>query len=78
MALTAEQILQELRALPAAERLRLVEQVVHEVAREVTPMPPPAQTTDAIWVNETDADFEAFQRVMRELRVGDAPVVARG
>jgi len=41
MALTAEQILQELRALPAAERLRLVEQVVHEVAREITPMPPP-------------------------------------
>ena len=39
MALTAEQILQELPALPAAERLRLVEQVVHEVAREVTPMP---------------------------------------
>jgi hypothetical protein len=78
MALTAEQILQELRALPAAERLRLVEQVVHEVAREVTPMPPPAQTTDAIWANETDADFEACQRVMRELRVGNAPVVARG
>jgi hypothetical protein len=41
-------------------------------------MPPPAQTTDAIWANETDADYEAFQRVMGELRVGDAPVVSRG
>jgi hypothetical protein len=68
----------ETLAHPAAERLRVVELAVHEVAREMTPMPPPAQATDAIWANETDADFEAFQRVMRELRAGDASVVSRG
>ena len=28
-------------------------------------MPPPAQTTDAIWANETDADFEDTCRVAR-------------
>ena len=72
MALSADQILQELRALPAAERLRVVEQVVHEVAREVTPAPPPAQTTTAIWANESDADFKAFQSVVQALRADDA------
>ena len=71
MALSAEQILEELRALPPAERLRVVEQVVHEVAREVTPAPPAAQRTDAIWGNEPDAEFEAFQGVVRELRAAD-------
>ena len=71
MALTAEQILRELRALPAAERLRVVEQVVLEVAREVTPVPTPAQTTAAIWANESDADFEVFQRVVQNLRAAD-------
>ena len=71
MTLSADQILEELRALPAAERLRVVEQVVHEVAREVTPMPPPVQNTDAIWANESDADFEAFQDVVQRLRAAD-------
>jgi hypothetical protein len=71
MALSADQILQELRALPAAERLRVVEQVVHEVAREVTPSPPTAGTTAAIWANESDADFEAFQAVVQNLRAVD-------
>ena len=77
MALSAEQILLELRALPAAERLRVVEQVVHEVTREATGVAP-TRTTEAIWANESDADFEAFQRVTRELRAGDAPMVSRG
>jgi hypothetical protein len=71
MALSADQILQELRALPAAERLRVVEQVVHEVAREVSPVPAPGQTTAAIWANESDADFEAFQSVVQNLRNAD-------
>jgi hypothetical protein len=35
----AEEILEQLRALPAAERLRVAERIVHEVADEVTPMP---------------------------------------
>jgi hypothetical protein len=71
MALSADQILEELRALPAAERLRVVEQVVHEVAREVTPVAPPVHSTDAIWANESDADFDAFQSVVQELRAAD-------
>jgi hypothetical protein len=71
MALSAEQILKELRALPPAERLRVVEQVVHEVAQEVTPTPPLAERADAIWANEADADFEAFQNIVQELRAAD-------
>jgi hypothetical protein len=71
MVSSAEQILEELRALPAAERLRVVEQVVHEVAREVTPAPPAVQGADAIWANEPDAEFGAFQNVVQELRAAD-------
>jgi hypothetical protein len=74
MALTADQILEELRALPAAERLRVVEQVVHEVAREVTPVLPVtegAQGTDAIWADEPEADFDAFRGVVHALRAAD-------
>jgi hypothetical protein len=37
MALTTEQILDQLRALPPVERLRVIEQAVHEVAAEVAP-----------------------------------------
>jgi hypothetical protein len=71
MALSAEQILEELRSLSPAERLRVVEQAVQEVAREVTPEPPVVQHTDAIWANEPDADFDAFQSVVLELRATD-------
>ena len=71
MALSAEQILKEIRALPPDERLRVVEQVVHEVAQEVTPTTPVASLAEAIWGDETDTDFEAFQRVVRELRATD-------
>jgi hypothetical protein len=71
MALSAEQILEELRALPAAERLRVVEQVVHEVAREVTPAPPVVEAVGAIWADETDAEFDAFQKIVQELRAAD-------
>lgn len=71
MALSAQQILEELRALPPAERLRVVEQVVHDVAREVTPAPLAVGHTDAIWANEPDAEFEVFQSVVQELRAAD-------
>lgn len=71
MALSADQILEELRALPAAERLRVVEQVVHEVAREVTPAAPPVQATGAIWATESDADFDTFRSVVQALRTDD-------
>jgi hypothetical protein len=34
MAVTAQHILEELRTLPPADRLRVVEQVVHDMASE--------------------------------------------
>src|SRR5437764_459701 len=55
----AEQILEQLRALPPAERLRVVEQVVHEVAAEVGPQQ--VSPVESIWSDESDADFEAFR-----------------
>jgi hypothetical protein len=78
MPLTPEEILVELRALPAAERLRVVERVVREVAEEVTPVPGPVDASegpfdasDAIWADESDGEFEAFQRAIKQLRAAD-------
>ena len=70
MTITAEQVLEQIRALTPAERLYVVERVVHEVAAEVTPAAPP--TTGAIWGDETDAEFEAFQASLQRLRATDA------
>lgn len=39
---SAEQILEQVRALSPAERLYVVERIIHDVAEEVTPNPPAA------------------------------------
>lgn len=70
MAMTAEQVLQQLRALTPAERLYVVERIVHEVAAEVTPTAPVA-TVDAIWSDEGEAEFDAYQAAVQQLRAGD-------
>ena len=68
MTVTAEQLLDQIRALPPAERLYVVERIVHEIAAEVTPAPP---TVAAIWADESDAEFEAFQATVQRLRAND-------
>jgi hypothetical protein len=69
MTLKAEQLLDQIRALSPAERLYVIERVVHEVAAEVTP--PPSPTTKAIWADESDEEFEAFQAAVQRLRAND-------
>ena len=66
MTMTAEQVLDQLRALTPAERLYIVERIVHEVAAEVTPAAPIA-TAAAIWGDESDAEFETFQDGIRRV-----------
>lgn len=48
MTLSAEQILDQVRALSPAERLYVVERIIHDVAVEVTPNPPPAATSKSL------------------------------
>jgi hypothetical protein len=69
MTVTAEQLLDQIRALPPAERLYVVERVVHEMAAEVSPALPP--TVAAIWADESDQEFEAFQASVQRLRAKD-------
>jgi hypothetical protein len=69
MTLTAEQIVNQVRALAPAERLRVVEQIVHDLAAEVTPRAPSAE--GAIWADENDAEFDAFQLALQRLRDAD-------
>jgi hypothetical protein len=69
MAITAEQILDQLRDLTPAERLRVAERIVHDVAREVTADQP--APVSPIWADESDTDFEAFQSAVTRLRDAD-------
>jgi hypothetical protein len=69
MPLTAEQILEQLRALSTAERLRVAEQIVREAADEATPDATAAAMP--IWSDESDDDFDAFQTGLNQLRVAD-------
>jgi hypothetical protein len=70
MTMTAEQVLDQLRALTPAERLYVVERIVHEVAVEVTPAAPVAMNA-TIWADETDTEFEEFQATVQQLRQDD-------
>ena len=47
----------------------MVEQVVHEVAAEVTTEHATAQS--AIWADESESDFQAFQSAVKRLRATD-------
>jgi hypothetical protein len=69
MAVTAQNILEQLRTLPPADRLRVVEQVVHDVAAEVTTEHTTALSS--IWADESESDFQAFQSAVKRLRATD-------
>jgi hypothetical protein len=74
MAMTAEDILEQVRALPAPERLRLVERIVREVADQTPLSPPPTEATpaaqlpDAIWADVPDDEWDAFTARLRAFR----------
>ena len=55
--------------LPPEDRLRVVEQVVHDMASEVTA--PHAAAPSAIWADESESDFQAFQSALERLRATD-------
>jgi len=69
MAVTAQNILAQLRTLPPADRLRVVEQVVHEVTAEA--ITEHVTSPSAIWADESEADFQAFQAAVKRLRTTD-------
>lgn len=67
MMMTVEEVLDRLRGLTLAERLYVVERIVHEIAAKVTPAAT-LDTTASIWSDESDAEFEAFQSTIQRLR----------
>jgi len=70
MTMTVEQVPDQLRALSPAERLYVVERIVHEVAAEVAPAAP-LVTAASLWGDESDAEFDAFQASFQRLRSND-------
>jgi hypothetical protein len=58
MALTAEEILEHVWALPPRERLKLVERVVHEVVEGASA--DSVADDDAPWADMTDEEYESF------------------
>ena len=69
MALTVQSILEQIRTLPPEDRLRVVEQVVHDMASDATA--PHAAAPSAIWADESESDFQAFQSTLERLRATD-------
>jgi len=67
MTMTADEILEHVRALPYRERLKLVERVVHEA---VEPQAEPAKLTDKppLLADLSDEEFDAFQASLAERR----------
>ncbi len=67
--MSADDILEQIRALPERERLRIVERVVHEVVEQKQLAPAPSHHGDtpsyAIWADVSDDDFDAFEKVIR-------------
>ena len=61
--MTAEDILEQVRALPERERLRLVERIVHEVAERL-----PSQPAKPPLADMSDEEFREFQDAIAEAR----------
>ncbi len=71
--MTADDILEHIRALPERERLRLVERLVHEVVEQRSSAqaePTRAQPDHAHghWADVSDQEFEAFMEGIRRSR----------
>jgi hypothetical protein len=65
---TIQEILAFVRALPPRERLRVIEQIVHEVAEaESAASPAPA----AVWGDASDEEFETFLAAVASARTTD-------
>jgi hypothetical protein len=65
----AQELLEQLRALPRQERLRVVEQVMHEIEPQKAENAADAAT--GLWADVPDDEFDAFMKAVRELREAD-------
>ena len=63
MAMTADDIMEQVRALPERERLRLVERIVHEVVEQRPSTPAKPTLADM-----TDEEFQQFQDTIQHAR----------
>jgi hypothetical protein len=64
----AQEILEQLRALSPQERLRVVEQVMHEVEPKAGIV---ADAATGLWADIPEEEFDAFTKAVRELRESD-------
>jgi hypothetical protein len=68
MAMTADDIMEQVRALPERERLRLVERIQREVVEQKPAAPAQAAGNDAHWADVSDDEFDAFMQAIRTSR----------
>lgn len=66
--LSARELLEHLRALPARERLRVIEQAMHDAERSALE----ARASDlGLWATVDDAEFDAFMSTVHRFRASD-------
>ena len=59
----AHEVLEQLRALPRQERLRVIAQVMNEIAPPKARSDPDAAT--GLWADVPDEEFDAFMKAIR-------------
>jgi hypothetical protein len=71
---TLQAVVEEVRSLPVPDRLRLVEQIVHEIAEASTAVtPPPAKVSPAGWLADEPELADELERLMAEVRAQGKP-----
>ncbi len=66
MTMTADEILEHVRALPYRERLKLVERVVHEAAEAADASG--IEEDDAPWSDMTDDEYKSLMQDIERMR----------
>jgi hypothetical protein len=72
---TLEAVVEEVRSLPIPDRLRLVEQIVHEIAEAsagVASAPPP-KVSPAGWLADEPELADQLEKLMAEVRAQGRP-----
>ena len=78
---TLAPVVEEVRALPVPDRLRLVEQIVHEIAEasvDVTPATPaavarPSKVSPVGWLEDEPELADQLEKLMVEVRAQGRP-----
>jgi hypothetical protein len=69
---SADEILEEIKALPPSDRRRIVATIAREAAHDAEAPTMPALPVPGLWNDVDDAEYARFQEALAELRTRPA------